>query len=134
MSVGLQWTLPAYQTTSTFLAPSPSDGFGNTNGIITQTTAPADVTYAAGLARLHNGGGFTDWYLPAIWELALCYNSAAIVNKVLGDVNGFVLANYWSSTEYSSNNAFYFNFFNNAAANVGKSNTWYVRAVRIHNI
>lgn len=134
LSVGLQWSLPAYQTTSTFSSASPSNGVSNTNGIITQTTAPADVTYAAGLARLHNGGGFTDWYLPAIFELALCYNSAAIVNKVLGDVNGFILSSYWSSTEYSSNNAFYFNFFSNASANTGKGNTWYVRAVRIHNI
>jgi len=134
LSVGLQWTLPAYQTTSTFSSASPSDGFSNTNGIITQTTAPADVTYAAGLARLHNGGGFTDWYLPAMWELTLCYNSAAIVNKVLGDVNGFILSSYWSSTEYSSNNAFSFNFFNSATTATGKSNAWYVRAVRIHNI
>ena len=134
LSVGLQWTLPAYQSTSTLSSASPSDGFSNTNGIITQTTAPAAITYAAGLARLHNGGSFTDWYLPAIFELALCYNSAAIVNKVLGDVNGFILSSYWSSTEFSSTNALSFNFLTNAAISTAKSSTWYVRAVRIHNI
>ena len=134
LSANLPWSLPAYQTTSTFSSASPSNGFSNTNGIITQTTAPADITYAAGLASLHNGGGFTDWYLPAIWELNLCYNSAAIVNKVLGDVNGFALSSYWSSTEYSSNNAFIKNFFSGTNISNGKGSTWYVRAVRIHNI
>lgn len=134
LSSGLPWSLLAYQSISTFSSASASYGFGNTNGIITQTSAPADVTYAAGLASLHNGGGFTDWYLPAIFELTLCYNSAAIVNYILGGLNGFALSSYWSSTEHSSTNALYFNFLTNAAINTAKSSTWYVRAVRIHNI
>lgn len=136
LSTGLQWTVPAFQTTLIgATAQNSYDGFGNTNAIITQTTVPADVTYAAGIARLFGGGGFTDWYLPAILELNMCYNSAAIVNKILGSLNGFILASYWSSTEYSSTNAYIKNFLSGVVSVTAvKNNTWYVRAVRIHNI
>jgi hypothetical protein len=134
LSTGIQWTFPVFQ--STLIGPAAqsfSDGLSNTNAIIAQTTFPAANTYAAGLARLHADGGYNDWYLPSSWELNMCYNSAAIVNKVLG-TNSFIgNAIYWSSTESNGTNAWNFNFGFGSANNFGfKSNTYYVRAVRTH--
>jgi hypothetical protein len=133
LSTGIQWTLPAFQ--STLIGPAAqsfSDGLGNTNAIIAQTTAPAASTYAAGLARLHAYGGYNDWYLPALWELNMCYNSAAIVNKVLGTESFTGDANYWSSTEYGLDYAWYFDFNFGTTYNGFKGTTFYVRAVRTH--
>jgi hypothetical protein len=133
LSTGIEWTLPAFQSTLIGSgAQSFSDGLGNTNVIITQTTAPAANTYAAGLARLHADGGYNDWYLPSNWELNMCYNSAAIVNKVLGTDSFTGNAYYWSSTENDSSFAWYFFFSNGFANDSLKSFTGYVRAVRTH--
>ena len=133
LSTGIEWTLPTYQSTligST--AQSFSDGLTNTDAIIAQTTAPAANTYAAGLARLHADGGYNDWYLPSLWELNMCYNSAAIVNKVLGTDSFIGNVSYWSSTEIGTNDACFF-FFSLGNANASnKSTTFYVRAVRTH--
>jgi len=133
LSTGIEWTLPTYQ--STLIGPTAqsfSDGLSNTNAIIAQTTAPAANTYAAGLARLYSDGGNTDWYLPSNWELNMCYNSAAIVNKVLGTDSFIGNAYYWSSTEYVSTSAWNFSFVFGDASDSDKSVTNYVRAVRTH--
>lgn len=137
LSSGIQWTLPAQQTTLIgATAQSYSDGLTNTNAIIAQTGASATTAYAAGLARLFAGGGFSDWYLPSTWELNMCYNRAAIVNKVLGGTNGFINGYYWNSTEFSSTNANSINFQNSSQSSFAKSVNGgiYVRAVRIHTI
>ena len=135
LSTGLQWTIPAFQTISIgATAQSFFDGLTNTNAIIAQTLLPADTTYAAGIARLFAGGGFSDWYLPSVWELNMCYNSAAILNKILG-ANGFPNNNYWSSTEFSASNSYTRSFLSATQTSFGKSSTAiYVRAVRIHTI
>jgi trimeric autotransporter adhesin len=137
LSFTAPWTIFAYATTLIGpTAQSFANGSTNTDAIIAQTGVPATTAYAAGLARLYLGGGFTDWYLPALWELALCYNSAAIVNKVLGDVNGFsyINFNYWSSTESDNSNA-WGKFFNFGGQGIySKTNNFQVRAVRIHTL
>ena len=134
LSGGIQWTVPAQQTTligST--AQSFSDGFTNTNAIITQTGVPAANTYAAGLARLHNGGGYTDWYLPSLQELNMCYNSITVIDRVLG-FNNFSMTAYWSSTEVDNTTAYFYITNIGNAQNGNKSFSQAVRAVRIHNI
>jgi hypothetical protein len=116
-------------------AASPVNGFTNTNNIILQTGASATAAYAAGAARLHTGGSFTDWYLPAIWELNMCYNAAAIVNRVLGATGFAITSNtYWSSTETSSGNASILFFGGGSQSNPTKGSTSLVRAVRIHTL
>jgi hypothetical protein len=133
LSTGIEWTLPAFQ--STLIGPAAqsfSDGLGNTNAIILQTGVSAANTYAAGLARLHSGGGYNDWYLPSNWELNMCYNSAAIVNKVLGTDSFTGNTTYWSSTERAASTAWFFNFNDGSAININKSTPSYVRAVRTH--
>jgi hypothetical protein len=127
VSLGQAWSTNTTTATSLY---STIDGLTNTNGIIAQTGLPATIAYAAGNARLWSDGGFTDWYLPAIWELTACYNAALAVNSVLG-ANGFSPNNYWSSTEYSPTSAMTINFQNNTTVNINKSNTVVkVRAVR----
>jgi len=81
-----------------------------------------------------SAGGYTDWYLPAIWELNECYNAAKIVNTILGATNGFQYFYYWISTEYTSsasNSACGQGFDWGYAGNPTKASTSYrVRAVR----
>jgi trimeric autotransporter adhesin len=135
LSTALPYAIPAYN--NTLIGPTAqsfSNGSTNTDAIIAQTGVPATTAYAAGLARLYLGGGFTDWYLPAVWELNMCYNSAAIVNKVLGDVNGFSLSNYSSSTEGGSFSAWLQGFLSGTQGFVNKATNAYVRAVRIHTL
>ena len=135
LSTALRYTITAFQNTTVPLgATSFSDGFTNTNNIIAQTLLPASTSYAAGYARLWSDGGFTDWYLPSQWELNMCYNSAAIVNKVLGGTNGFVANQYWCSTELSSGDARLQTFADGSQYGNGKGSTNAVRAVRIHTL
>lgn len=108
-------------------AQSPIDGQANTTAIIAQNGHTAS---AAKLCDDYSSGGFSDWYLPASWELNQCFNAAYIVNNVLGAANGFQVAYYWSSTEYSLNSAWSYGFDYGYAYYLGKSNFYRVRAVR----
>lgn len=102
------------------------DGAYNT-GLMTSSAA---ATYVTGLSV----GGFTDWYLPSIDELRRLYANRDFANKALNAIGGATLlsntASYWSSTEYTTANAFNFHFSNGYATNNPKNNTNSVRAVR----
>jgi hypothetical protein len=136
LSTALPYTITAFQGTSVpgVGAQSYFDGLTNTNAIIAQTLVPATTAYAAGIARLFAGGGFSDWYLPSNWELNMCYDSAGIVNKILGSTNGFQSTTYQSSTERNPSGSWYLDFFAGARSSIAKSSNGYVRAVRIHTI
>jgi hypothetical protein len=108
-------------------AQSPVDGQANTTAIISQS---GHTSSAAKLCDDYTSGGFSDWYLPASWELNQCYNAAYIVNNVLGAANGFQYAYYWSSTEYSINSSWSYGFDFGYAYYLSKSNFYRVRAVR----
>ena len=125
VSTSAQWS----SITSTSIgvtAQSPTDGQANTSAIVAQ----GDVSGAAYLCDNYSSGGFTDWYLPAAWELNQCYNAAFIVNTILGDTNGFQLAYYWSSTEYNGSSARYHYFSSGTSSYSSKVTTYRVRAVR----
>jgi hypothetical protein len=86
---------------------------------------------AASLCDNYTSGGYSDWYLPAIWELNQCYNAALSVNEVLGDVNGFQTTNlYWSSTENTNNGSWCQRIGNGAILTSQKATPQSVRAVR----
>jgi hypothetical protein len=108
-------------------AQSPVDGQANTTAIVAQA---GQTNSAAKLCDDYTSGGFSDWYLPALWELNKCYEAAFIVNTVLGTINGFRVAAYWSSTEYSLDSAWNFSFDYGYAYNLSKGNFYRVRAVR----
>ncbi len=129
LSDKISWTTPAFL--GTLIGPtarSYRDGLANTNAIVAQ--AGTGITYAAGLCKAYNAGGFTDWYLPALNELKQCYNSLQIVNEVLGDANGFELNDYWSSTESTNDTSWNQDFSNGDAFDYSKNYVFYVRAVR----
>ena len=105
-------------------------GLSNTNKIISIQSGTT-TSYAAGLARAHNGGGYTDWYLPSKDELAKLY-----AMKLLG-FGGFSNGAYWSSTEVSFKEAWvqYFNCCNYFGEGfqdyiTKQYTTPYVRAIR----
>lgn len=134
LSTAVPYTIPAFQSTLIgATAQSYYDGLTNTNAIIAQTGAAATTAYAAGIARLFAGGGFSDWYLPSIWELNMCFNSAAITGKVTG-VTPFVISNYWSSTENDATTARKLQTNDGTMTGFVKSANTSVRAVRIHTI
>ncbi len=130
LSSGIPWTTSSIHYTAIGTsARSFDDGFANTNAIVAQ--AGAGTTYAAGLCKAYNAGGYTDWYLPAKNELQQCYNSRQTINTVLGSTNGFQSAYYWSSTETGGSTAWSFSFDGGVDDNfISKLLTYYVRAVR----
>ncbi len=73
-----------------------SEHRGDTN----QTTIIAQgghTTSAAKLCADYTGGGYTDWYLPSVFEMNQAFNAAGIVDTVLGSDN--LTGTYWTSTE-----------------------------------
>ena len=111
-------------------AESPYNGNDNTSAIVGW---PGTGNCAALICANYNGGGYSDWYLPARWELEQCYNALMIVGRVLGAANNFKPGFYWSSTEWAYNNGGYAWFedfargYNSLSTNDGVYN---VRAVR----
>jgi hypothetical protein len=108
-------------------AQNPRDGQANTNSIISQI---GHTTSAAKLCDEYTSGGYSDWYLPAGWELNLCYYATTIVNEVLGDTNGFQSSFYWASSEYSANDGWIQTFPYGGTGATSKASNRFVRAVR----
>jgi hypothetical protein len=109
-------------------ARSPVNGQANTTAIV----ANGDISGAAYLCDNYSAGGFSDWYLPALWEINKCYDAAFVVNTILGATDGFPLVcHYWSSTELNDTRAMIQNFYTgNAEYHIEKSEAHRVRAVR----
>jgi len=126
ISIGAAWSNIA-TTDIGLTAQSLYEGQTNTNAIIAQVGHYAS---AAKICNDYTSGGYNDWYLPSVWELRMCYNSALIVNKVLGATNGFQWNYYWSSTEYDNDDAYVLVFYNGNNIFPNKGNTHRVRAVR----
>jgi len=131
-SLGIVWISGGLtQSTSVLGGTGTALGTGssNTDNIIAQAVAAGNNTltsYAAGLARAHNGGGYNDWYLPSKDELNKLY-----LNRVA--IGGFANDYYWSSSEYdaSSHSHAWFQHFGNAYQDGDfKYATRRVRAVR----
>jgi hypothetical protein len=102
-------------------------GYGDINSINITLNQGAGSTYAAGLARAHNGGGYTDWFLPSLNELNQLYaNKASTLTTFLNTL-------YWSSSEVSSTSARALNFSNGSSSPTTgylKTDTYRVRAIR----
>jgi hypothetical protein len=77
-------------------------GLANTNAIISSHGSSA--TYAAGRARAHNGGGYTDWYLPSRDEL---YKMHITIGQGANNIANMRSETYWSSSQSDSMQAYY---------------------------
>jgi hypothetical protein len=110
-------------------AQSTWDGLSNSSAIIGQA---GHTNSAAALCLNTTNSGQSDWYLPSIDELNLLWNSRFNVNKTLSTIGGATTLTffYWSSSEGTAANAWYFPFSNGVASNNSKTNPRYVRAVR----
>jgi hypothetical protein len=80
-------------------------------------------------------GDHADWYLPSRDELDICYQNlnprtSTIPEFKTGGAEAFVEGNYWSSTEFSTTDAWRQNFGDGDQYNNGKGYYNYVRAVR----
>jgi hypothetical protein len=119
---GIGWYNGSVASSTGATGTAIGTGSANTTAIITiQDGTP--TSYAAGLARAHNGGGYTDWYLPSKDELNKLY-----LNRTA--IGGFANDYYWSSTEISNTLAILKNFGFGNQENLGKSYPAYVRAIR----
>jgi hypothetical protein len=77
------------QNTNRIIAQHNGVASGSYNSAINYTTL--DSSYAAGLARGYNGGGYGDWFLPSSEEMYFVYlnkTSAAMLSGI-----------YWTSSE-----------------------------------
>ncbi len=114
-------------------AQNPRTGAANTDAIVAQ---PGHITSAALFCHNYTGGGYNDWYLPAVWELQQCYNADMIVNQVLGDTNCFQSGvnghpgYYWTSTEMDNYQAWGMSFYDGGTSWGSKGYAFHVRAVR----
>ena len=73
-----------------------------------------------------------DWYLPALGELNAIYGNKDILNIALGQIGGTELGtgDYWSSSEYSRNDAWMLYFNKGYVGDYGKGyNNHHVRPV-----
>jgi formylglycine-generating enzyme required for sulfatase activity len=95
-------------------------GLANSNAIIAQS---GHTTSAAKLCRDYTGGGKTDWFLPSKDELNQLYLQKA-------GVGGFAVYDYWSSSEYDANLAWFQIFSNGDQYLFSKTYSIYVRPVR----
>ena len=118
-STGAQW---GCSSTLISGADGTAIGTGNQNTIdIMNGCSTAGI--AARLCGDLVLGGYSDWYLPSKDELNKLY-----LNRVA--IGGFTSNDYYSSTEFGSYAAWYFYFGDGSAYNDGKSDAYYVRAVR----
>lgn len=85
-------------------AASTMDGFGNTAKII---AAYGDTIYAAKSCHDYTGGGFNDWYLPAIDQLDTLYRRSRSDLISLSLRHDYI---YWSSTESTAFDAWFLDF------------------------
>lgn len=94
-------------------------GLTNSDAIVAQAT---HAYSAAQLAKSHNGGGFSDWYLPSSFEMQEIIKNKFILHEVLGDTDGLQTL-YWTSTEVNATTAYYASVSNYTISSTSKSNS-----------
>jgi hypothetical protein len=127
-SSGIMWSNNRIRSITGANGTAIGTGLTNTNTIIASQGAVA-TSYAAGLARAYNGGGYNDWYLPSKNELNKLY-----LNKTV--IGGFSSGYYFSSSEETNQwkeyDAWRQRFADGAqeSGGYGKDQQLYVRAIR----
>ena len=102
ISAGSQWSNVTNGTTN---ATSDFKGETNQTSILTQAL---HTTSAAKLCDDYTGGGFTDWYLPSVFEMNQAFNAGSIIDTALG--SDLLKGIYWTSTEVNATTAYSYSF------------------------
>jgi len=123
-STSMVWNIGAYLVTGA-TATALGTGNANTNTIF---SAHGNIqgygNYAAKLCYDLVLNGYSDWYLPSKDEL----NKLYLNQNAIGVFNGYY---YWSSSELSSGNNAWAQFFYNGYQDYPTKNySYYVRAIR----
>jgi hypothetical protein len=111
-------------------AQSTWAGLSNSNAIVNQ---PGHISSAAALCLNSTNGGYTDWYLPSIYEFNMLWNNSFTVARALSQIPEaaqLAPSYYWSSAEDDYANAWVFNFDYGYAGYDNKLHSSDVRAVR----
>jgi hypothetical protein len=120
---GAQWGANYYDVTGT--KTETGTGKRNTELIIAALNAKVETGKAAQLCRSTLISGYNDWFLPSKDELDLMYKN--LKQKGLGDFgDGW----YWSSSLYSTIDAWDQRFIYGSQSYSHKGNTLSVRAIR----
>lgn len=108
-------------TSNRLTALSDWDGKANTSAHITHAECNTE-SYAPGFCASYsrqnaNGEGLKagDWWQPSLAEMLLIYANMRKINHALSQINGatqLAEAAYWTSTQYSSVNAWYLSLGN----------------------
>ncbi len=137
LSTGIRWYAGTNGRTRA-VGDGPYAGFMNTSIIISSQVAIGDDggDYAAYLCSklvVKDGDkSYGDWYLPSKEELMLIYRNIATINAAATAAKGTVCESeyYWSSTEYSKEQAWKMNLTTGQVAHYYKSYAARVRAIR----
>lgn len=125
-----QGTISAWKTsggTDDIATDSTYDGWINANQVPNSTTFPAFK-----LCKDLSTGGYADWYLPSQVELYYLWSVRQTI-EAAGNITNFQNANYWTSTEYTVNNAWGELFTTGLQTSYGKTPSYRVRCVRRSN-
>jgi hypothetical protein len=110
--------------------PSIGTGYQNTLDIVAQNCQTQNGGITAAQATLnYESEGYTDWHLPSKDELIEMYNTIGNGSPE-GNIGGFENNWYWSSSEYSSYDAWYVSFNNGNSFIYGKGDAGRVRVIR----
>jgi hypothetical protein len=122
-SAGIRWYNGVNIVTDAY-GTELGTGLTNTEKIIAKQ-GNLSTSYAAGLARAYNGGGYKDWFLPSKNELNMIY-----VNRNLLGNNFNTITYYHSSTESGSSNNWCQEFVTGTVLAPNKFLSHYIRPVR----
>lgn len=126
-------------TTWTSGALADFNGKTNTQAIIAAYTEHNvemdEYDMCSKLKTFNSSDTYSDWYIPALGQLALIYLNITDINKALRNIKGNVMwadegYYYWSSSEESSDNGWRMYFDSDEVSNAGKFGGAYVKFVR----
>ena len=123
------WATGTYAGNSTH-ATDVTNGQNNTGVLANLLQTGGNTTPAAAWCSGMNYGGYHDWFLPSKNEL----NYVLYLNSTQkgGNLGGFQSSGYWSSTEYGASGAWFQHFGSGGQGGSSKTNTFYVRCVRLY--
>jgi hypothetical protein len=82
-----------------YVGTSYTDGAANTAALVADMGAG---TYAAKACDDYAGGGYTDWYLPSIYEMQIILDNNYVLGANACDWETFPYNYYWTSTQPAS--------------------------------